>query len=76
LWFLVRTFTQKDILGNLCEQFKRTYVGADHDQLAKNTSQKGLYELRDVRVRLLFKSIPNKGSLDLNVVQDLVYFFN
>jgi len=76
LWFLVTTITQKDILGNLCEQFKRTYIGADHDQLAKNSSQKGLYELRDVRAWLLFESIPTKGSLDLNVVEDSMFFFN
>jgi len=66
----------QDILGNLSDQFQRNYCSADHVHLAKNSSQKGLYELRGIRAQLLFESIPNKGSLDLGVVQDSIYFFN
>ena len=33
-------------------------------------------ELERARAELLFKNIPSKGTLDLNVVQDSVYFFS
>jgi len=63
------------ILEDLSESFIKTYLGS-------GTSEEWVLDsrfhndLRYHRANLLFTSIPTKGSLDLSVVKDSVYFFN
>ena len=58
---------KQPILEDLSEHFKKTYLQA----LNVDASQKNL-----VRAKLLFNDVPKKGSLDIDVVKDSVYFFS
>ena len=68
------------ILEDLSESFIKTYLGGQ----TNNSETSGEWvpdsrfpnDLRYHRANLLFTSIPTKGSLDLNVVKDSIYFFN
>ena len=43
---------------------------------AKNSKSYSLAEIEARKRELLFRQVPAKGSLDLNVVKDSVYFFS
>ena len=64
------------ILDDLSAHFSKTYIEKAKERRKPLSDTYRLRDLKDARARMLFESVPTKGSLDLNVVQDSVYFFN
>ena len=58
---------KQPILEDLSDHFQKTYLQAlNVDASSKNY----------VRAKILFKQVPKKGNLDIDVVKDSVYFFS
>ena len=57
------------ILENLSQHFEKTYITDNLDDALPTDSDL-------VRAKELFNSIPEKGTLNLDVVKDSVYFFS
>ena len=76
-----------NILESLSEHFRSKYLSlpppplkkgnlTDHVYKKRKAAHDDKYRFEEMKRKILFLNSPEKGSLELNVVKDSIYFFS